>query len=237
MTSQISQTSTEGIIASELLGQLNAIEEKNKPERLYAIGDITLLRQHPKISIVGSRQVSEYGIKRTRKLTRILANQGAIIVSGLANGVDSEAHRTAIECGAKTIGVIGTPLNVVYPQENAPLQEEIKKNHLLISQFPEGHPIKRENFPIRNRTMALISDCTIIIEASNKSGTIHQGWEALRLGRSLYILESSLNDKSLTWTDEFLKYGAKVLSDNTIEDLLLELPWMSDFEILDAFPF
>lgn len=96
------------------------------------------------------------------------------------------------------------------------------KEHLVISQFPSGAPVRRENFPQRNRTMAFISDCTIIVEAKEKSGPIHQGWEALRLGRPLYLLES-LSASGFQWVDEFLITGARILSESDIDDMLAGL--------------
>lgn len=222
---------------TDLLGVLNAIEEKNKPEFLHYLGDKSLLRQHPKVSIVGSRAVSEEGLKRCRKIVKLLSEKGAVIVSGLARGIDTEAHITAINNGAKTIAVLGSSLEQIYPKENEELQKQIAREHLLISQFPENSPIRKSNFPIRNRTMALISDCTVIIEAQDKSGSLHQGWEALRLGRPLFLLQSSVENTSLSWPQQLLTYGAKILSDNNIDDFLCSLPWLSDDEAFDGLPF
>jgi DNA processing protein len=93
----------------------------------------------------------------------------------------------------------------------------------VLSQFPEWQPVQKANFPARNRTMALISDATVIIEAGEKSGTHHQGWEALRLGRPLFIAQSVV-DAQMKWAGDMLSYGANVLSDETVEDLLSLLP-------------
>ena len=149
---------------------------------------------------------------------------GIIIVSGLALGIDAIAHKTAIENGGKTVAVLGTPLDKYYPSENHDLQDEIMKNHLAISQFETNTTIQKGNFPTRNRTMALISDASIIVEAGDGSGTYHQGWEALRLGRPLFIVEDILNDKTLKWPSEFLKYGAKIVPMNQLEIILDVLP-------------
>ena len=89
--------------------------------------------------------------------------------------------------------------------------------HLAVSQFPSGRPTQRGDFPLRNRTMALFADVTVIIEAGEKSGTIHQGWEAIRLGRGLFIAKSLTEDTSLSWPKDMLHYGAEVLSDETLE--------------------
>ena len=146
------------------------------------------------------------------------------IISGLAEGIDTVAHRTAIEEGGRTIAVLGTPLSKAYPATNAGLLEEIKRDHLAISQFPEGYPGKSENFPRRNRTMALICDATIVIEASEKSGTRHQGWEAIRLGRDLYLLENVATNPNLTWPKQLIEYGAQILRREDLPDILLDIP-------------
>ncbi|MHA6697222.1 DNA-processing protein DprA [Chryseobacterium sp. A321] len=179
-----------------------------------------------RVAVIGSRKVSELGVRRTRKIARLLVENEMTVVSGLAEGVDSIAHRTAIEFRGRTIGVIGTPLDKYFPAENKDLQQDIAKNHLLISQFPEDYPVTPKNFPIRNRTMALISDATIIIEASEKSGTKHQGWEALRLGRQLFIMENVISSK-ISWAEEMLNFGAQVLTNDNFEILIGDIPYLT----------
>lgn len=214
----------------EAIGNLNELELKNSPKRIYYLGDITLLRRPRRVSIVGSREASSRGLEAASKLARELAKQGIVVVSGLARGVDTAALKGAMETGGSTIAVIGTPLNEYYPKENKDLQDKIAKDHLLISQFAIGTPSKPSNFPIRNRTMALISDATIIVEAKEKSGTLHQGWEALRLGRPLWILESVVNDSHLTWPEEMIKYGALIWSKGAAPQFLEMLPASSRAE-------
>src|SRR5207249_5592227 len=110
--------------------------------------------------------------------------------------------------------VLGTPLNRTYPQKNLQLQNAIMKNHLAISQLPIGYPIQRKNFVIRNRTMALISNASIIVEAGDSSGSLHQGWEALRLGQPLFTWKAIVNDPSLCWHKKLIRYGATVIQDS-----------------------
>ncbi|MDJ1505216.1 DNA-processing protein DprA [Xanthocytophaga agilis] len=208
----------------ETLGELTTSEAKNAPDILFCEGDINLLLEGIRVSVVGSRNVSPSGIIRAQSLTRALVKHGITVVSGLAEGVDTIAHRTAIENGGKTIAVLGTPLSQVYPKSNTALLESIKTNHLAISQFPENYPFQKKNFPVRNRTMALISDATIIIEAKENSGTRHQGWEALRLGRIVYLLENVVQDKANTWAQEMLNYGAQILTRENLEDYLYAIP-------------
>uniref|UniRef100_A4X0S0 SMF family protein n=1 Tax=Cereibacter sphaeroides (strain ATCC 17025 / ATH 2.4.3) TaxID=349102 RepID=A4X0S0_CERS5 len=208
----------------EVLGFLGPFEKKNAPEALYMAGDAALLKTGTRVAVVGSRKSSENGEKRARALVRALVEQGITVVSGLAEGIDTVAHETAIEAGGRTIAVLGTPLSQAYPAKNRRLLDIIKKDHLAISQFPEGYPTKGENFPRRNRTMALICDATIVVEAGEKSGTRHQGWEAIRLGRLVYLLENVVNKPGMTWPKELIAYGAQVLRREDLDNLKYDIP-------------
>lgn len=222
-------------IIEHYIDNLTEIERKYSPKQLFYEGNLSLLEKGRRVSVVGSRKVSENGIIRTSRIVDILLKNDIIVVSGLAQGVDTVAHLRAIEKGGKTIAVIGTPLNQYYPKENKPLQNQIATEHLLISQFPENYPVSPKNFPIRNRTMALISDATIIIEASEKSGTKHQGWEALRLGRSVFILENVIKKSNITWAKEMLNYGAEVLTRENVNFLIESIPFLTTREVDYAF--
>ena len=214
----------ETLALNDSMGLLNEHEAKYAPNPIYYEGDIEILSKSRKVSVIGSRKVSNDGITRAQLVTKALTKNGITVVSGLAEGVDTVAHTTAIEDGGRTITVLGTPLDKAYPKKNEELLNKIKRDHLAISQFPKGYPVQPKNFPIRNRTMALISDATIIIEAGEKSGTRHQAREALRLGRELYLLESLANDPQLTWPRQMIGYGAKVMTTNNIDQMLEELP-------------
>ena len=211
--------------ADELLGPFNDVEQENAPEALFAVGDTSILQAGPRVAIVGSRKATPQGIARTQRLVKLLLERtNAVIVSGLAEGIDTAAHTAAIENGGRTIAVIGTPLDQSYPRKNTQLQERIQREHLCLSQFAIGSKTGPWSFPMRNKTMALLSDATVIIEAAEKSGTQHQGWEALRLGRRLYITQSLMDNKSVTWTTKMVDYGAETLSDETIDMLTETLP-------------
>lgn len=212
------------VTPEELLGPLNEIEKKYAPTYLYINGDRNILESGPRVSVIGSRHSSKEGLDNTRFLTERLVKRGVVIVSGLALGIDTVAHKTTINRSGKTIAVLGTPLDKYYPQQNQDLQKEIMKNHLAISQFPPEYPIQRKNFPMRNRTMALIAHASIIVEAGDTSGSLHQGWEALRLGRPLLILESVIKNKKLSWPQKMIKYGASVISLKQIGMLFNVLP-------------
>lgn len=205
----------------ELLGSLNAVEQKFAPQTLWTQGDTALLSRHPRVAIVGTRSPSAEGERRTRRLVKELVNVSAVIVSGLAQGVDTIAHTQTLALGGRTIAVLGTPLDDVFPAANASLQERIGESDLLVSEFAPRSTVARGNFPRRNRTMALVSDASVIIEAGATSGTVSQGWEAIRLGRPLFLLKS-LVDAGLPWPREMIEHGAFVLND--MADLLDVLP-------------
>lgn len=188
-------------------------DAKSPVEILYYSGDIELLNTKG-IAVVGSRKPSENGIKRASKLVRLLVNDGFTIYSGLAGGIDTVAHLTAIQNNGRTVAVIGTPLNEFYPKENKNLQLYIAKRHLLISQVPfikyasQDFRINRFFFPERNKTMSALSDATVIIEASDTSGTLIQARAALDQGRKLFILQNCFENKDITWPARFEKQGA-----------------------------
>ncbi len=205
----------------DLLGPLNPQERLNAPKQLFAAGHTEWLRQQPRVSVVGARKASPDGVKRAVKLARLLVKHGAIVISGLAEGIDAAAHAATVDAGGRTVAVIGTPLSATYPAKHRELQHQLMRDHLVVSQFPEGYPTTRRNFPLRNRTMALVSDASVIVEASDGSGSLSQGWEALRLGRPLFLMASILDQRGLSWPKTMLDYGAMVL--NKPADLLEQL--------------
>ncbi|TAJ03418.1 MAG: DNA-processing protein DprA [Planctomycetota bacterium] len=225
---------TATVQCQDILGPLDEVARKHAPDALYIAGDEKLLHGTSRVSIVGSRKASEVGLKRAARLTRELVKARVVIVSGLAKGIDHTAHTTAIEAGGRTIAVIGTPLDRAYPKEHAELQAQIARDHLLVSQFPVGAATGAWSFPVRNRTMALLSHATVIVEASEDSGSLHQGWEAIRLGRPLFFMVSLLESPDLAWPRKLMEYGAQPLS--SVEELLAEIP-AADFTPagLDAF--
>lgn len=196
-------------------------------EVLYFLGSWELAEAPRRVAVVGTRKVSPEGIARTRKLVRGLVEHDFTIVSGLAQGVDTIAHQTAIECGGRTIAVIGTPISEVYPRENAELQRRIATDFLLVSQVPvlrykaQGPNGNRLFFPERNKTMSALSEATIIVEASETSGTLIQARAAFDQGRKLFILESNFQNPDITWPARFEKLGAIRVRD--LDDILHEL--------------
>ena len=229
---ELEETSFSTVTPQELLGRpLNDVETKFAPKRLYIVGPLEIPLPRRRVSIVGSRKASSNGIKTASGIAKSLVNRDVTIVSGLAEGIDTAAHESAISAGGKTVAVLGTPLNKVFPAKNFDLQQRIMCNHLAISQFPIGHQTYPGDFITRNRTMALIADATIIVEAGEGSGSHHQGWEALRLGRPLFIWTTIVNDRNLKWPVKMLDYGAIELAD--ADDVLEILP--SSAEMLNVF--
>ena len=208
----------------DILGELTPVEQKLAPSVLHVAGDVDLLRTSPKVAVVGSRQASPEGLTNATRVAETLVGLGATVVSGLAQGIDTAAHRAALRAGGRTFAVIGTGLDVAYPRPNRPLQEHLMTNFAVVSQFHAGSPPARRNFPQRNRTMALLSDALVIVEASQKSGTVSQGWETLRLGRTLFLLEPVVNNPALSWPTEMRRYGAEVLRLEDIGHILDRLP-------------
>lgn len=202
-------------------------DARHPVEFLYFAGNWDLLYDQKIVSIVGSRKASAEGIRRTKKLVTMLVKDGYTIMSGLAEGVDTAAHTTALQLGGRTIAVIGTPINHYYPKKNKALQDDISKNHLLISQVPfkkyakQDFRINRFFFPERNATMSALSQATIIIEAGETSGTLTQAQASLRQGRKLFILENNFRNINITWPERFNKKGAVRLQ--TYDDFLLAM--------------
>lgn len=195
-------------ISTEQEGLFKKPEERD-PIIFYA-GDLSLVCK-PNISIIGARDASEEGLARAERISRELSRAGVVVASGLAKGIDCAAHTAAITTGGRTVAVIGTPLEKAYPAENAALQQAIYQDHLLISQFHPGQRTFPSDFPKRNRLMAALSNGSVIVEASDTSGTLHQAAECARLGRWLFIMKSVVDDPDLTWPARFLGHPKTVV--------------------------
>ena len=212
------------ITIRELLGrELNYVERKYAPNELYVEGVMKLPLKDPRVSVIGTRNPSLEGLNVAKMIVERLVKEGVIVVSGLARGIDTIAHATAIELDGKTIAVLGTPLNKFYPPENKEFQLKIMREHLAVSQFPPYHATIPSDFLKRDRTIALISNATIIVEAKQSGGTVFTGWEAIRLGRPLYIWKDTYDNPNLSWIQKMKKNGAKRLNEETIGELLTTL--------------
>ena len=175
----------------------------------------------PSIAIVGTRKDSPYGERITKELSMELSMRGFIIVSGMARGIDSVAHRAALEAGGKTIAVLGCGVDVVYPKENAELAEQIRKQGAVISEFGMGTSPSRENFPRRNRIISGLSLGVIVTEASARSGSLITTRFALEQGREIFAVPGKINAPNSDGVNGLIKHGAKLVQN--VEDILSEL--------------
>ncbi len=185
---------------------------------IYYRGNAALFKP-TSVAIVGARKATQKGLARAARLGRIVAGNNIVVVSGLASGIDIAALSSCIEYGGHVIGVIGTPIDETYPKENKDLQAQIAREHLLVSQVPfykysiQSFNSKKQYFRERNITMAAISKATVIVEASDTSGSLIAGKACLEQGKPLFIMKSCLDDPSVTWPYRFIERGAIVLEE------------------------
>lgn len=206
-------------------------EIADPPITLYVKGDWPACFEAPCIAVVGSRRCSTYGENASTFLARDLATRGICVVSGLARGIDSAAHRAAIEGKGKTIAVLGTGINQVYPKENARLVERILENGgAVISQFPLETPPLRDNFPYRNRLISGLSLGVLIVEASEKSGSLITARLAMEQNREVFAVPGNISSKNSFGTNYLIKSGAKLVQQ--WQDVVHELPSWIGAEIL-----
>ncbi len=194
----------------------------NPPKQLYVLGNEKILNAFS-LAMIGCRNYTEYGKKIAKDFSFKLAKKGINIISGLARGIDSFAHIGCIIGGAKTIAVLGSGFNYIYPKENKELLEEIiKTGGAIVSEYnPDTKPIGN-NFPERNRIISGLSDGVIVIEAREKSGTLITVEFALEQGKEIFAVPGNINNKSSIGTNNMIKEGAKIVT--KIEDILEEYP-------------
>jgi DNA processing protein len=169
----------------------NLANTPNPPPLLFVDGELTDADRHA-VAVIGSRNATSGGLATTTEIAQRLAAAGRPVVSGLARGVDTAAHKAAITANARTVAVIGTGIDLSYPPENEPLQHQIASTGAVISQFLPGAGPSRDTFPERNATMAAFTAATVIVEASYKSGVRIQARQALTIGRPVILLKSLL---------------------------------------------
>ncbi|MGE0404679.1 MAG: DNA-processing protein DprA [Candidatus Korobacteraceae bacterium] len=192
------------------------------PTVLYVRGNAALLNQ-PGIAVVGTRHPTPYGLGMAERLSCDLAAHGLTIISGLARGVDSSAHRGAVQARGKTIAVMGTGVDTVYPKENSRLAEQILElEGALISEFRMGTPPTPQNFPIRNRIISGLSAGVLVVEAGEYSGTRITARCALEQNREVFAVPGNVTNKQSWGPNTLIKQGAKLTA--TWEDIWEELP-------------
>lgn len=194
------------------------LEIPDAPPVLYYQGQIEPLESQgisPAVAIVGTRKPSDYGRRWARRLSAALAQAGVTVVSGLADGIDTEAHQSCLDAGGRTIAVMGTGLDVVYPQFNRALAGQIARQGLLLSEYPVGTAIDRGHFPRRNRIIAGLCRATLVIEAPQKSGSLITARLANDYGREVYALPGSLDNYRADGCLKLISQGAQVILGET----------------------
>jgi len=193
---------------------------QNPPAALFVVGEPALLWS-PQIAIVGARSATIAGLDNARAFARDFALGGNTVTSGLAEGVDSAAHAGALDAGGKTIAVMGTGPDIVYPRRHAELAKRIVGNGALVTEFPPGTIAKPEHFPRRNRIIAALSLGTLVVEASLKSGSLITARLANEQGRDVFALPGSIHNPTARGCHKLIREGAKLVE--TAGEVLEEL--------------
>ena len=199
----------------ELLGQIS-----RPPSELFVRGETGLL-QMPALAIVGSRNPTQAGARNAFEFARHLGSMGFCIVSGLAEGIDTAAHRGALDAGAATVAFLGHGIDRVYPASNRDLAHEIAAHGALVSEFPLGTHPGRENFPQRNRLISGMSLGTLVVEAARRSGSLITARFAGEQGREVFALPGSIHNPLARGCHQLIRQGAKLVE--TADDIVAEL--------------
>ena len=199
-----------------LLKQIN-----DPPALLYITGELPI-QDAPSIAIVGSRSPTEYGKTASQQLSYQLAERGVTVVSGFARGIDTYVHRGALEAGGHTVAVFGCGLSVIYPETNRALAAEIIESGALISEFPMTMPPLGANFPRRNRVISGLTLGTLVVEASDRSGSLITARHAAEQGREVFAIPGQIFSNVSRGTHSLINQGATLI--NSVDDLLDALP-------------
>ncbi len=189
------------------------------PIVLYIKGEIKE-QDNLSIAIIGSRRASFYGLSKAEEFAYELSRCGFTIVSGMARGIDTSAHKGALKAGGRTIAVMGSGFGHIYPQENKELREEIAQNGAVISEFPINTEPLKQNFPRRNRVISGLSCGVLVVEAARNSGALITADFALEQGREVFALPGKIDSSTAYGTNGLIKQGAKLVS--SVEDILEE---------------
>jgi len=190
------------------------------PIVLYLKGDLCP-EDSLAVAVVGSRRSSPYGRQFARRLARALASEGVTVVSGMARGIDTEAHLGALEAEGRTIAVLGSGMDRIYPPENRQLASQIAHHGAVLTEFPLGTPPERWNFPVRNRIISGLSLGVVVVEASSRSGALITASLALEQGRSVFAVPGYAGAVTSRGTHSLIRQGAKLVEDP--EDVLEEI--------------
>lgn len=203
-------------------------EIPDPPIIIYYAGNLSLLK-NPCIAIVGARKIESLSQKLTLSIATNLSKKGITIVSGLAVGVDTFAHRGGLQHKGSTIAVLGTGIDVNYPAANVYLKESIKKSGLVISEFPSSTPPASENFPIRNRIISGLSLGVLVVQAAKKSGSLITASYALDQNRMVFSIPGPIDSPAFEGNNELIKNGAILIT--SAEDILSEIKYQIDQSI------
>lgn len=204
------------------------LEIPNPPPVLYYRGVVEPQENQglkPAIAIVGTRDVTDYGRRWTYRLSRQLAERGFTIISGMAQGVDTQAHRGCLDAGGRTIAVFGTGVDIIYPPGNKALYNQILEKGLVVSEYPTGVQPNRAHFPQRNRIVAGLSRAVLVTEAPTQSGALITARLANEFGRDVYVLPGRIDDENSKGCLGLISKGAQVLiNEGYILELLSQIP-------------
>jgi DNA processing protein len=194
------------------------------PLVLYVRGDVKVLSRHA-VAIVGTRRPTAYGSQVAQRLAHDLAQRQLVIVSGLARGIDSAAHRGALEATGKTVAVLGSGIDVIYPRENKRLAEQVTECGALISEFPPGTSPAPQNFPIRNRTISGLALGVVVVEAAEYSGSLITARLALEQNREVFAVPGNITSAQSFGPNHLIKQGAKLVDEwmDVIEEFPMEI--------------
>jgi DNA processing protein len=190
------------------------------PPVLYVKGSLPA-EDEPCLAIVGTRRPTVYGRQVTEEIAADLARSSITVISGLARGIDSVAHRAALDAGGKTVAVFGSGLDIVYPGENTRLARAIAERGALVSEYPLGVKPKAENFPLRNRIMSGLSLGVLVVEAGERSGALITAQQAVEQNREVFAIPGSILSPASQGTNRLIQEGAKLTRNHT--DILQEL--------------
>lgn len=210
----------------------NLKQLRDAPPLLYVLGNSDLLNASPAVSVVGSRNASVNGRKLASRIAFELSEQNVMVISGMARGIDSSAHKGAMYANnqqGRTIAVLGTGVDIPYPKENTALYQQIITQGAVISEFPLGTTPQAQNFPRRNRLVSALSNGTLVIEAGLSSGSLITARLALEQGRDVFAVPGSPIDSRSSGTNKLIKDGAFLVE--TAEDILSHLSFSANRQI------
>ncbi|MGH1393310.1 MAG: DNA-processing protein DprA [Trichormus sp.] len=214
------------------------LETHSPPAMLYYRGEVELsenVGQKPLVGIVGTRKPSDYGIRWTRQISTALAKNGFTVVSGMAEGIDTESHSAAMKAGGRTIAVVGTGVDVIYPHKNQDLYRQILTMGLVVSEYPSKTPPDRTHFPRRNRIIAGLSRAILVIEAPLKSGALITATYANDFGRDVYALPGRVDDYPSQGCLKLISQGASLIC-KELDELLKMLGAIPQIDSVDTSP-